>query len=105
MRAEVVNCRVLDRSEVWRAFDRAWAKTGKRIAARIAIMAITTRSSMSVKPVRFCMPYSFRSTPQRASCWLDILFTRSITRYDVDIKRLFLHDRAEEIDENEAYGL
>ena len=27
----------------------AWAKTGNRIAARIAMIAITTRSSISVK--------------------------------------------------------
>src|SRR5687768_15912263 len=33
-----------------RALSRAWAKTGKRIAARMAIMAITTSSSMRVKP-------------------------------------------------------
>src|SRR5262245_39157359 len=32
-----------------RAFSRAWAKTGKSMAARLAIIAITTRSSMSVK--------------------------------------------------------
>src|SRR5712692_1066207 len=32
------------------AFSRALAKTGKRIAARIAIIAITTSSSMSVNP-------------------------------------------------------
>ena len=31
------------------AADFAWAKTGNRIAARIAMIAITTRSSMSVK--------------------------------------------------------
>src|SRR5579862_4582423 len=31
------------------AFSRACAKTGKRIAARIAMIAITTRSSISVK--------------------------------------------------------
>src|SRR5438552_8332112 len=36
----------------WRAFSRAWAKTGKRMAARIAIIAITTRSSIRVKPPR-----------------------------------------------------
>jgi len=33
-----------------RACDRARAKTGKRIDARIAIMAMTTSSSMRVKP-------------------------------------------------------
>ena len=32
-----------------RAFSRAWANTGKRIAARMAMMAITTSSSISVK--------------------------------------------------------
>src|SRR3954470_17944184 len=45
-------CLLLDRQEVWRAFSRACAKTGKRMAARIAIMAMTTSSSMSVKPLR-----------------------------------------------------
>jgi len=36
-----------------RAFCRAWAKTGKRIAASMAIIAITTRSSISVNPLRY----------------------------------------------------
>jgi hypothetical protein len=35
----------------WRALARACAKTGNRIAARIAMIAITTKSSMSVKPL------------------------------------------------------
>src|SRR5437660_8720765 len=35
-----------------RARSRAWAKTGNKIAARMAIMAITTSSSISVKPER-----------------------------------------------------
>src|SRR5262245_12679206 len=43
---------MLLRQEVLRAPSRARAKTGKRMAARIAIMAMTTRSSMSVKPCR-----------------------------------------------------
>ena len=34
-----------------RAFSRAWAKTGNRMAARIAMMAMTTRSSIRVKPL------------------------------------------------------
>jgi len=34
-----------------RAFSRARANTGKRIAARMAMIAITTNSSMSVKPL------------------------------------------------------
>src|SRR5438105_805016 len=37
-----------------RAFSRAWAKTGNRMAARMAIMAITTSSSISVK-ARHCV--------------------------------------------------
>src|SRR5437763_1317998 len=41
--------RVLEMQTVWRACSRAWAKTGKRMAARIAMMAMTTSSSMSVK--------------------------------------------------------
>src|SRR6266852_4946333 len=42
-------CLRLDKQLVARAFSRAWAKTGKRMAARMAIMAITTSSSISVK--------------------------------------------------------
>src|SRR5438067_2088826 len=45
-------CLLLDRQVVARAFSRAWAKTGNRIAARMAIIAITTRSSINVKPNR-----------------------------------------------------
>ncbi len=37
--------------EMARAFSRACANTGNRIAARIAIIAITTNSSMSVNAV------------------------------------------------------
>jgi len=44
------NCFTFDIHEIARAFSRAWAKTGKRIAAKIAMIAITTSSSMSVKP-------------------------------------------------------
>src|SRR3712207_5525667 len=50
MAMEVPNCLQLLRQEVWRAFSRAWAKTGKRIAARMAIMAITTSNSIKVNP-------------------------------------------------------
>src|SRR5579871_2994716 len=52
------NCFTLDRQEVARAFSRAWAKTGNRMAARIAMMAMTTSSSMRVnadRVVRVCM--------------------------------------------------
>src|SRR5207248_10350988 len=52
-------CLVLERQDVVRAFSRAWAKTGKRIAARIAIIAITTNSSIKVNPVRLFMTASF----------------------------------------------
>src|SRR5438105_4376647 len=41
---------MLLRQEVFRACSRAWAKTGKRIAARIAMIAITTSNSIKVKP-------------------------------------------------------
>src|SRR5713101_179560 len=41
--------RILEMQTLIRAFSRAWAKTGKRIAARMEIMAITTRSSIRVK--------------------------------------------------------
>src|SRR5438270_117976 len=47
-----VICLLLLMHVVCLAFSRAWAKTEKRIAARMAIMAITTSSSMSVKPAR-----------------------------------------------------
>src|SRR6266542_3079141 len=46
------NCRKLERQALCRAFSRACANTGNRIAARIAMIAITTRSSIRVKPAR-----------------------------------------------------
>src|SRR5437660_2222093 len=54
--------------EAWRAFSRAWAKTGNRIAAKIAMIAITTSSSIRVKPLRsrFMMDSSSRHQPQVA---------------------------------------
>src|SRR5689334_16314674 len=45
-------CFMLERQVAWRAFSRAWAKTGNRIAARMAMMAMTTRSSIRVNPNR-----------------------------------------------------
>src|ERR1700759_68793 len=39
--------------ETCRAFSLAFAKTGKSIAARIAMMAITTSNSTKVKPFAF----------------------------------------------------
>src|SRR5689334_15418718 len=47
-------CRVFERQLAWRAFSRACANTGKRMDARIAIIAITTRSSIRVKPRLDC---------------------------------------------------
>src|SRR5512133_2585775 len=45
-------CLQLDKQVVARAFSRAWAKTGKRIAARIAMIAMTTSSSIRVNACR-----------------------------------------------------
>src|SRR5438128_1711472 len=52
MTAATPICRMFERQEAERAFSRACAKTGKRIAARMAIIAMTTSSSISVKPGR-----------------------------------------------------
>jgi len=49
-------CLQLFKQLVCRAFSRALAKTGKRIAAKMAMMAMTTNSSMSVKPRRMGLP-------------------------------------------------
>jgi len=46
------NCLQFDRQAVWRAFSRALANTGNSIAARIAMIAMTTSNSMSVNPLR-----------------------------------------------------
>src|SRR5271154_2807090 len=45
-------CLTLERPAIALAEALAWAKTGNRIAARIAMIAMTTRSSMSVKARR-----------------------------------------------------
>jgi hypothetical protein len=47
----VVVLGVLEAQDICRAFSRALAKTGNRMAANIAIIAITTNSSISVKPL------------------------------------------------------
>src|SRR5689334_9516783 len=52
MIAETANCLMLLRLDVCFAAALARAKTGKRIAARIAMIAITTKSSMSVNALR-----------------------------------------------------
>src|SRR5437588_10047115 len=43
------SCRMFERQAVLLAASLAWAKTGKRIAAKIAMIAMTTRSSIRVK--------------------------------------------------------
>src|SRR5437667_816871 len=44
---------MLEKQAACRPFSRACAKTGKRIAARMAIMAMTTSSSIRVNPRAF----------------------------------------------------
>src|SRR6056297_3571393 len=58
MRKPSTICLTLLRHDDCRAFSRARAKTGNRIAARIAMIAITTNNSISVKPLRM-MPHPF----------------------------------------------
>ena len=48
MSVPVPICLSLDKQEMARAFSRACAKTGKRMAASIAIIAMTTSNSMRV---------------------------------------------------------
>src|SRR5687768_7180598 len=47
------SCFSFDKQVVFRAASRAWANTGNKMAARIAIIAITTSSSIRVKPLDF----------------------------------------------------
>src|SRR5579871_1831383 len=47
--------RRLETQVMARAFSRAWAKTGNRMAASIAIIAITTSSSMRVNALLRCI--------------------------------------------------
>src|SRR5690349_49298 len=50
-------CLMLDRPDIWRALLRACAKTGKSMAARMAIIAITTRSSIKVNALLCTFEY------------------------------------------------
>src|SRR6478609_7936419 len=59
----VPSCLTLLRSTVFFAANLAWAKTGNRIAAKIAMIAITTRSSMSVKALRVIVFTSANQCP------------------------------------------
>ncbi len=54
-------CFWLLRQLVCLAFSRAFAKTGKRMAARMAMIAITTNSSISVNPFLMLIPPRGRS--------------------------------------------
>jgi len=65
----------------WRAFSRAWENTGNRIAAKMAIIAITTKSSIRVKPRFIPHPSLFRidfSLPLRGR---RLLLTSSLLRH------------------------
>jgi hypothetical protein len=53
------NCFSLSRHWVLRAFSFAAARAGNNMAAKMAIMAITTNNSINVKPV--VLNFRFRS--------------------------------------------
>jgi hypothetical protein len=65
----------LERHWVFLACSLALLKTGNRIAARIAIIAITTSSSISVKP-RF---FIYESPPRKIIKDGSMLFFKSFT--------------------------
>src|SRR5439155_23655357 len=74
-------CLRLERQLVVRAFSRAWAKTGKRIAARMAMMAITTSSSIRVNPGR---PGDKQARAgRRQHCFMTASLVRPEVRKDV----------------------
>src|SRR5438876_10225042 len=77
-------CLQLERQAVWRAFSRAWANTGNRIAARTAMMAMTTSSSMRVKALRCRMGVSFT----RLLAGAQLLRVRDGLSLDVVARRL-----------------
>src|SRR5881392_1595143 len=55
-------CLVLESQAEARALSRAWANTGKRMAARIAMIAMTTRSSINVNARRLIAGTPSRDT-------------------------------------------
>src|SRR5579862_388250 len=76
-------CLTFDRQTVLRACSRACAKTGNRIAARIAMMAMTTSNSIKVNPLlwvlvlRQCIPFPpgrYRRAAVRRALASDCLF-------------------------------
>ena len=64
--------------EIWRAFSRAFANAGSSIAARIAMMAITTSSSIKVK--RFCFIMMF-------SVWLLSFLSLLVISQPISLRR------------------
>ncbi len=70
MMSAMLICLRLLTQDAARAFSRAFAKTGNRMAARIAMIAMTTSSSIRVKPLRligFHSPCGFVPNVSRAS--------------------------------------
>src|SRR5262249_51134194 len=56
-------CRLFDMQVVWRAFSLACAKIGNRMAAKMAIIAMTISSSMRVNAVNRRARWSFIFIP------------------------------------------
>ena len=83
-------CFWFDRHAVRRAFSRARPKTGNKIAARMAIIAMTTRSSISVKPLCLgLLDVARRSVPEGAVLDGVVMVSPGIwmgARYDVSAK-------------------
>src|SRR5438270_7188600 len=63
MENAIPNCLRLLWQAALRAASRACAKTGKRMAARMAMMAMTTSSSISVNPRRGRQRFIFIEKP------------------------------------------
>ena len=65
-------CLTLERDEVFFAATFAWAKTGKRMAARIAMIAMTTYSSIRVNALVFIiLPLCIELIRERMSFEVD----------------------------------
>src|SRR5579884_1220868 len=78
-------CFVFERQEVLRAASRACANTGKSMAARMAIMAMTTSSSMSVNAecdLRFIFILLWRIPTARARRrrWISFAYGKALSR-------------------------
>src|SRR6266852_3899038 len=66
-------CRWFERQEVVRAASRARAKTGKRIAANMAMMLMATSNSISVNPRGRCRRHWTRFTGCPPPCAVPVL--------------------------------